>query len=305
MQNRTFFHIGYPKTGTTFLQKKVFPLLRGINYLDHQTLNQIGFFDICNKSLDFDVDLLKSEFNEAVSDSKAPSLISYEGLCGDVYHSAANTRTIAHRIYDFNPNSQIIIIIRNQSDMIVSLYKQYVYQGGTMRFNDFMSSTNSSISFDLSYLNFYKMISLYKRLFGGDSVHVLLYEKLRSDGDSFLSDLVKILDISDQNINLNISSENHNPGVSVSSISLLRFLNRFVSSWANPNALIPSRLTTTSKLKSRFQYQIDPIVSRFFKSRNFIGEDEMMKQIGNYFGKGNKLLAEDLRIDLKAFKYVT
>ena len=48
-------HIGYPKTGTTFLQWNVFPKLKNWNFIDYHQSHQIFMDLIYLDDLDYDI----------------------------------------------------------------------------------------------------------------------------------------------------------------------------------------------------------------------------------------------------------
>ena len=89
------------------------------NYIDHNLLHQIHFFDLYNRCLDYDPEKIRNDLESIISQPNLPALISYEDLTGVVFNSGMK---------------------------------------------------NSTVCFDLSYLDYYKLISLYQNLFGKSNV---------------------------------------------------------------------------------------------------------------------------------------
>ena len=105
------FHIGLHKTGTTFLQRYVFPKLKNVNLFctDGRPFNGIE-------------DLEKDKIN----------LISIENLSGSPFSSNEFTRyTIMEELAKLYPNAKIIVTFRNKNSWLKSLYSQYIKTGGT------------------------------------------------------------------------------------------------------------------------------------------------------------------------------
>lgn len=81
------------------------------------------------------------------------------------------------------------MVVREQSDMLLSMYKQYIQAGGGMSFGQFATpreGAGSIASFRFDYLEYHRLIGCYHGLFGRGSVLVLPYELLRSDPGAFL-----------------------------------------------------------------------------------------------------------------------
>ncbi|MEP5234103.1 MAG: hypothetical protein ABJQ86_04790, partial [Cyclobacteriaceae bacterium] len=129
-------HIGYPKTATTFLQWEVFPNLEGVNYVDYRTCEKIFTPLIYLDEFDYDPsyvqEILKTYGLERTN------LFSFEGLVGAPFiYKGLGRSEIPERLRTLGFD-KIIITLRDQEDMLDSLYRQYVIQGGVVRFADFI-----------------------------------------------------------------------------------------------------------------------------------------------------------------------
>lgn len=123
-----YLHVGLPKTGTTFLQENVFPhfdelhLVRG--YRPFRSL----FEGAARRSI----------------------LLSDESLSGDPFgprsgpgHWAAAFSERMEILASLFPNAHVIVGFRRHADLIVSLYKQHLHQGGTRTLEQFWSGGDS------------------------------------------------------------------------------------------------------------------------------------------------------------------
>lgn len=119
-----FFHIGAPRTGTSFLRKNIFNNFEGLNFFNKEmdlndTVNKFSMLaHICDGdelSLRLD-NIVFPEFNDDV-------LFSDEHFIWSVYHMMGNIRNRAHILKDKIPNIKIILTIRNQPDYFVSIYQ--------------------------------------------------------------------------------------------------------------------------------------------------------------------------------------
>jgi len=132
-----FIHVGFHKTGTTFLQQSIFPHLENVNYIyNGRLLNLVGP-------------------HEKV-------LISNEALSGVPYHwkeksyyeqFCFNLAQLKSTFGDF----KLILGFREPSSMINSLYKQSLHEGGVLTFDEFYGDHTGSIvkEEDLYFLKFY------------------------------------------------------------------------------------------------------------------------------------------------------
>ncbi|MBL4594175.1 MAG: sulfotransferase domain-containing protein [Flavobacteriales bacterium] len=221
-----FIHIGMPRTGTTFLQKKVFPNIEGFN---SYSLPYSHYNEAFHKMIYMDDSLYdEEEFLKEVRQFKGENVIlSNENFIGQslfYYHS--NRTRIAQRLHKAMPNATIILYLRNQIDILKSLYlitvswkeskslDEFVwtkrdpytinnYHDGNLNYGEkegYYSTFETHERLDGYIYN--NLIELYKDLF--PNVEIILYE-------DFINDPVKV-----QKRLENIFSCNFNETVSAS-----------------------------------------------------------------------------------------
>ena len=229
-------HIGYPKTGTTFLQKCVFPEIKGITYHDYDeclklftplfTRNTIGWW--------FSGLYLKGNHE----------LYSLERLSGELGTGMFNYE-IAGRLHDIG-FKKVIICTREKEAWIPSIYKQYIQQGGTLKYKSWLSNERF---FQDSYADHNLLVSVYKRIFGNKNVLVIKHENLISCPQITVSLIADFCGGSIGEVNNRVV----NKSLSGISIKILRFMNHFTANYYRPTSIF-GRHFTTWKIRSFLQF---------------------------------------------------
>ena len=139
--NNLFMHIGLPKTGTTFLQQKVFT-----NTSENIIYNPIVFDELYKlfiKSETIDTFLL-NKINECYKflTENEKVLISNEGWSHDEY-SFKFERKISF-LSKYFKHAHILLVFRNKEDWIISMYLQSFQQGNIQEFKDFITTKHTN-----------------------------------------------------------------------------------------------------------------------------------------------------------------
>ena len=140
-------HIGLHKSGSTFLQSKIFPKIKNHIYLGFYNSNTLSeetrYFQTCSK-YSFNERKIKNliEFINNCKNKNQNFLISSEGFTGSISSLAYGTgifiETIAERIKKYIPNPKIVLMLRNQRDIINSSYKDDIQLGHTCNFDEWV-----------------------------------------------------------------------------------------------------------------------------------------------------------------------
>ncbi|MGF1482016.1 MAG: hypothetical protein ACFB4I_21465 [Cyanophyceae cyanobacterium] len=129
--SRVFIHVGLHKTASTFFQTEVFPYFDNTICITRpytqqgRGFNQLQFAD----DTVYEPKELESEL-EPIKEQNKNLIISDECLSGLPDINYLNRSLIADRLSKIFPQGEIILFIRGQKDILLSLYNQYVKMGG-------------------------------------------------------------------------------------------------------------------------------------------------------------------------------
>ena len=205
-------HIGYPKTGSTFLQEwfKRHPELCYVagglggfrNVYEIARLGQGTYeyyvtsceaLSMANKSLgDFMLSFGKVRRPVRTDWMEDWLKKNPEGIKKD----QAKACSVLKSLY---PDSRIIIVTRGFKESIISLYSSYVRTGGSQHLNRLCREAVECLA---HYFDFDYLIQIYGESFGEGNLIILPYELLRDDQDKFLSVVEEKLNLEPVDIRL-------------------------------------------------------------------------------------------------------
>ncbi len=191
-----YAHIGYPKSGSTWLQHHVFPVHPKLHHLGRSNGNEIIDDDVrvqlwsnaCFATA-FMYDaaqgrkVFSAHFDEAIRSGKQACGISQETFTAMIIGGTDMVRRAERLCHAMGSDTRIIIVVRNPLTWIRSLYTGQLREAGmVLTFEEFLSyfyydqdiSPFGSLFYDRVY-------ELYADLFGRDNVHVLPFEWIKED----------------------------------------------------------------------------------------------------------------------------
>ena len=298
------FHIGYPKTATSWLQSCLFPYIKNASYIPRG--ESARSFIQCSH-WDFDPDRVRDKFSKYLDNRL---IFSLEGFIGTTHNFGLNGyMTIEHaqRIKSTYPEASIVLFIRRQTDIIASSYAQYLKGGGTHSIKKFLyhqslRNLGGLMLFNWQYFEYHHVIRLYQDLFGSNKVHVFLFEDFlqnkRDFIESFCSSLGLEADISQ------ISLFKVNPGYRRIIKWIALITNRFTER-KMPNKYyllhIPGWFRFSKKILlhlNRYKIFGNHLNSRDHLTRN------IQKEIQEYYKKSNNILISEFNLErIKDFDY--
>lgn len=287
-------HIGFPKTATTFLQWNVFPQLKGIKYVDYKTCREIFQPIIYSDPLDYSIDRIKKKLIEG----NASALYSFESLSGSpFYYKGIGRSNIPLSLCELG-FEKVIITIRNQKEAIDSYYRQYVLQGGTLSFRNWLDMEDKrpipQKYFQRGYLEYDKLILKYEETFGQENLLILSQESLKKDKAAFIRQIEHFT-----NSTYEHPGKERRAHVSLSnlSISLLRFINHFTYSSVRPFHFLSKRISNRPVWKI-FAVILDPYFFRFISSKkSYLVKYQMGQRVHKFYANSNESLKKKWGID--------
>lgn len=301
-----YIHVGYHKTATSWLQQVVFPKHPHIEFWDPRNrkfewLTQIAYLH----DFDFPTTEFKSKIDQALeSQDYKPVVISWEGFMGDPFTGAQTSKRNADRLHSLFPDARIIVGIRSQMGMLVSLYRQYVQEGGTCTLPQLLSLPASGrVKLDLNHLCFDRLLNYYVQLFGFESVYIYLYEDIKNKPVSFLHELLSYIGVEPLGIDRTKIRKNVNRSLSPFSVRIMRFANLFLANTFTPVTIVPKRFLPAIRLRYMLQGKLDPLLfSRFMKDFQYIPAD-LVLSLRAHYRSTNEHLVEQFNLPLQNYDY--
>lgn len=202
-----FIHTGLPKTATTFLQKNIFPNLKGIHYISKYGSN--NFFDKFFLKIRFGnhlfiCDKIRKQFMEYIRYIDASKILISEESLSEPRNNGRYFQPNTLILKELFSSVKIIYTIRYQIDFLESFYLQDLRVGGCLSIDSFLRYNKRKNKFEeleytlipklsVYYLDYRVFIDYYLKLFGKNNVKVLIYEKLKNDKEEFLREMYLFL----------------------------------------------------------------------------------------------------------------
>jgi hypothetical protein len=301
-----YIHVGYPKTASTWLQKKFFPKVRNINTLDRKTIRK---YLLDPGAFDFNVDDTRDFFRNY---NDKDLWLSEELLLGRLRIGGVNgfiTKEIANRMKLVFPDGKIIFFIRNQIDVLASSYIEYVRSGGNYGIDKFLFSyryfghgANNLVLLGPEYFLYHKALKYYINLFGEENVKIFLFENFKENPQLFISQFAEKfkLDYSESEIDFSPSNAGYRKS--------LIFLRRLVNSFSYKGPLNKYYLINIPRIHYIFHDVFEwanryTIFGKKPSSEKILGKRNM-DILKNFFSESNQILLNELEIsDLEKFHY--
>ena len=326
MKNKTIFHIGFPKSASTTLQKQLFDKHSQINFMGIYPTGNIGQdskekniethylknnslqeFHNCLTNLEgieyhfSDVNKYFEDIQALLSDKKV-NIFSNERF-SSVLFAHKDRAQKAQNIKQFFPDAKIVIIIRNQIDIIKSQYRDHPFDPRNLYSNQKSVTIDEWIerdfkNYDISFLKsieYYKIVRYYSELFGKEKVGVFLFEELVKDLESFSTKLSKFLNIDEKETLKLLNSKHENDGVSQN-------LNSYRKFKSNISNLVPKSIKNSNFIRNIDQQLFQKLKKG--KKQKIEMSKESTQKIYDYYNEQNKLLSKEYNLELKKYGYI-
>ncbi|MCB9898544.1 MAG: sulfotransferase [Planctomycetes bacterium] len=303
MQSIPLIHIGYHKTGTSWLQERLFPR-RDLGWM-RVSLKQPRFH--APHSFDFDAESYRAHYLPRVAQATeegAVPVLSGERLSGNPHSGGYDSKEIADRLRSVFDDARILVVVREQRSMILSSYFQYVRVGGACSLADyaFAPPDYRRPMFSLDNFRYDRLVAYYQKLFGRSRVMVGLFEDFRANVRAFVRSVSRFggAETPDDAP----FDERVNPSLGPVSVCLRRRMNPFLKrdsvNGYSPlhNRPIGKLLRPTIRLADHLAPE--PLQARLRRR----WKDEIDERVGTYFAESNRRLSQLIDVDLAAHGYV-
>lgn len=282
-----FFIVGAPKSGTTSLyhylnqhQDICMSLIKEPNYFSSEELNDQGLYykaKVISKLESYHKIFIKEKDHQ---------------LLGEASVSYLFYQNVPLKIYKYNPNAKIIILLRNPIERAHSHYLMDYRLGHTKISLDSILNDSSVKDHALLYQQYielgfyYNQVKRYVDVFGHDNVCVMLYDKLKENNEQLTNNILRFLNVDlnhDINFKIPYNRSKSSTNKIIQKLYSLTFIRKSVS-FLFPNIIIS---------------YINKI---FFNNKENSLSTRLEDKLYNLYSEDILLLEKMLKIDLSSWK---
>lgn len=301
-------HIGYPKTASSWLQRFVF----NNNKIGLETISRgvIQAELLLPNDLQFDEDKafsrVHSEIEKIKKEGKTP-VLSHEHFSGHAQSGGYYNYNLAKRLKNLFREAKVIIVIRNQLDMIYSSYLHYIKTGGRCNIKRFLNPPKDGIVplFRYEYFEYHKLIKIYRDFYGKENVLVLPYELFLNKPRHYVEEIATFVKFSlPSNLQMPFKKI-ENKSIRGIGILLKRYANRLIFNKSSVNPDVPVVASPTVEwlirgMINKFSDLIPKPINRKIKN-NLV--NKIRKNINGRYSESNEKTAKMIQRNLRQYNY--
>jgi hypothetical protein len=201
LQPRIILHVGLHKTGTTYLQKRVFTQFDKSSVVYNpeklrKSIRELYGLKLKTELLSKYQEIVKSEI---IKIDKEILFLSHEIYSGTPWTNYDDIEIMTDFLSQAFPTAEIILVFREHADWLESLYRESAKDGNLVSMNRFLNYKRGCFSSrsltpykNVNALDFqYDLIeNLFHRKF--HKIHLLFFEELRDKPENFFAKLEQI-----------------------------------------------------------------------------------------------------------------
>ncbi len=286
-------HVGLRKTGSTYLQDKIFPFLKDIAF--EEPINRLikqAFKEFDKNDEVFNG--IKIEINNTINsiDSKKillsnETFILPQGCTNEEFHRRLSC------LKELFPKASILLVIRRQDKIFESLYKHVIrkeiYSGSMAHF---VENIDNYKLFD-----YFKIMTACKEKFGNDNVKCIPYELLLQDPLDFVANICKLIGVG-QPKNIEVSKERVLGGLSSPKLKSKLVYNKL---YVKNKASLPFKLIRF--LITQFLFKSTYIIDFIYFIKPKVMDDLSRKTIMENHKDSNEAIDKIISYNLKKLGY--
>lgn len=296
-------HVGLHKTATTWLQNEVFGHSAEIVYQQDFGPTHRAF--LLPRADEFSLGVVRKEFGALLERARReakPLVISDEALGGVAFHQKYFREIAALRLRAAFPAARILISVREQNALLISLYGEYLRYGYCSTLDRFLARQsgrrNVEPVLDYAFYEYDRTLAFYQGLFGPDRAIAVPMEWSVARPAEFMARLGAVLGCSLTLPPQTQSTRKVRPAYSGWARSVQRFLNGFESQDSR-SLLNRGRWSSNS-----IAFQIDRRTPGWARKRSSEQQRQTVERlVGDYFAPSNARFAKRSGFDLAALGY--
>jgi len=303
-------HIGYHRTGTTWLQTSLFRDESAGFRAPHDKATDILPALIAPHALDFDAAACQARLYPLLLEAQGSGLVpvvSSERLVGSPHFGGRDSKELADRVKAVFPSARVLVGIREQREVILSNYKSYVNAGGASTVADYLQPPvkgGGVPRFDLAHFEYDRLVGYYQRLFGAERVIVSPLEEMVRDQTATIRRITRLCSTGGHEMPASSATAGkRNAGLPGVAVPVKRLLNPiFARDRLNPSPLVP--LTDGDARLRRFSRKVASRAPERW-SRAIDGRlmDQVVAIVGDRYQASNARLREMTGVPLERFGY--
>lgn len=194
-KQKILIHVGLHKCGSTWLQKNMFDN-REIGFISPWgSMSSVAVTEfVAIDPLLFNAHDTRTRLDASSAvqpDNEHQTLVmSHEALSSRPHHGAFYAPLVASRLRDVFPHAKVLLIFREQSSLIHSLYGEHLRNGGRLSLLEFIGTGSEPPGFTSlcqpSFFLFDRLLNMYHNVFGAENVLALPLEMLPRNPDEFV-----------------------------------------------------------------------------------------------------------------------
>ncbi|NSW45213.1 MAG: sulfotransferase domain-containing protein [Bacteroidales bacterium] len=287
---QTIIHIGYPKTATSWFTDFFYPYVHNAN---------VSYSDNIFYDMDANPPFFNIVHNSPLPPKELHIIIAHKfvGIENFKWDHGVYRHFFLKQLKQKYPNAKIIVFIRNQIDFLASVYSSYLTHGGNYTFKKLFKQgkLGDGTMFAFEYIDYYKLIKLYKETFGENNVYVYVFEEFMKNNRTFLDTFKSTfnLDINLQQLNY----EKYNETLRIGLARLIKISNYFIRKGVQPkknyfNLPFLFKWMTKKNIIAINRYRF---WGRKMNKEEILGT-ELIEYMKNYYKESNRKLIDELGI---------